>query len=315
MANEKIPEGKQLKIRTSEIHPNPENPRIIFDPTGMAELKESIRQVGILVPLIVYQKEGTIFLLDGERRWRCAKDLGMEEVPVNVISPPPPALENLLRMFNIHQLREQWNIIETAWKLEKIIRLSGVDSERRLSELTGITISQIRRLKIILTFDRRYQEKIYDYLMKTGKGVKSDFLIEMFPVIRKLEKEYPEFYNEHRYKLMDSLLDKYESGVIKNVTDFRLFKRVLKSYEEISLHRFESQLLEFINTPNQSIQDLYRKTSMTYHEVESIITLSMTLSQFVNNLSNIKSIRNKAELRSRLQELSNGIDELLKKLD
>ena len=313
---DKIPEGKQLKIKTSEIHPNPENPRIIFDPTGMAELKESIRQVGILVPLIVYQKDDTIFLLDGERRWRCAKELGMEEVPVNVISPPPPALENLLRMFNIHQLREQWNIIETAWKLDRIIRLSGVESERRLSELTGISISQIRRLKIILTFDLKYQEKIYEYLMKSGKGIKSDFLIEMFPVIRKLEKEYPEFYKAHRYRLMDSLLNKYEIGVIKNVTDFRLFKRVLKSYEGTSKQVFEHYLVDFIDTPEESIQDLYNHTyARTYHEVEAIITLSMNLSQYVNTLRNLNDIKNKQELRTKLRELNNGINKLLKRLD
>ena len=55
MAAQKIPEGIQQKVKTVEISRNPENPRIIFDLTGMAELKESIRQVGILVPLIVFR--------------------------------------------------------------------------------------------------------------------------------------------------------------------------------------------------------------------------------------------------------------------
>ncbi len=254
-----------------------------------------------------------IFLLDGERRWKCAQELGMEEVPVNVIAKPDP-LENLLRMFNIHQLREQWNIIETAWKLEKIIKLSGVDNERRLAELTGISIGQIRRLKVILTFDKTYQNKIYDYLSKSGKGVKADFLIEMFPSIRKLEKEFPEFYTEHRYKLMDAFLKKYEDGVIKNVTDFRTFKKVLKNYEGVSKEKVERQLLEFLDTPTQSIYDLYEKTSKTYYKVDNAMALSGRLSSSLEELINTKNLQSDPDFIITLKVLDKRIKELLKKL-
>ncbi|MGI0059538.1 MAG: ParB/RepB/Spo0J family partition protein [Nitrosotalea sp.] len=309
-----IPVGEQKMVKTSEILPNKENPRIIFDPTGMEELKESIRQVGILVPLIVYEDEGKTFLLDGERRWRCAKELGIEEIPVNVIEPKPTRLENLLRMFNIHQMREQWSFVETAWKLEKIIKLSGVDSERRLAELTGITIGNIRRLKIVLSFDKEYQEKVYDYTAKKGKGIKSDFLIEMFPVMRKLEKEFEDIHAKFKYKLMDSFIEKYDRDVIKNVTDFRLFKKVLGNYEGNS-SKLEKDLLAFIENVDESILHLYERTSKISYDVNKVVMSSNRLYEDLDDLSKIKGSTNRAELIQTLSKLDKKIRELLKDLE
>ena len=92
------------------------------------------KEVGILVPLIVYRSADNerYVLMDGERRWRCSIDLGLTAVPANIIETPS-RLDNLLRMFNIHNVREDWPLISVALSLQTVIEESNEDRESRLA--------------------------------------------------------------------------------------------------------------------------------------------------------------------------------------
>ncbi|MCK4826449.1 ParB/RepB/Spo0J family partition protein, partial [bacterium] len=111
----KIISSKLAWIPIEKIRRNPHNPRVLFDPEPLNVLRDSIKEVGILVPLLVYEsiKTKDYVILDGERRWRCAKELGLPDVPANVIEEPS-TLNNILRMFNIHNVREPWELMPTA---------------------------------------------------------------------------------------------------------------------------------------------------------------------------------------------------------
>ncbi|WNY35187.1 ParB/RepB/Spo0J family partition protein [Curtobacterium flaccumfaciens] len=143
----------QAQIDPNDIRPNPNNPRRYFNEERLDLLRTSIQEVGILVPLIVYadpSEPDAFVLMDGERRWRCASDLGLLSVPVNVIPAPNP-LDNLLRMFNIHNVREDWPLISVALSLREVMRISEESGEKRISEMTGVTRSTVRRAKRILS--------------------------------------------------------------------------------------------------------------------------------------------------------------------
>ena len=66
-------------IPTEKLRANPHNPRMLFDREDLNILRESIKQVGILVPLTVYRETSTghYVILDGQRRWICAQDVGL----------------------------------------------------------------------------------------------------------------------------------------------------------------------------------------------------------------------------------------------
>ena len=115
MEDTKIVPSKLANIPIEKIRINPHNPRALFDPVPLQILRESIRELGILVPLLVYESLRTqdYVILDGERRWRCAKELGLPTVPANVIEEPS-AIDNILRMFNIHNVREPWELKPTC---------------------------------------------------------------------------------------------------------------------------------------------------------------------------------------------------------
>jgi ParB family transcriptional regulator, chromosome partitioning protein len=73
----------------------------------------SIDKHGIKVPLTVYRDKGGYKLLDGERRWRCARKLGLKAVPA-IIEEKPTELENLVIMYNIHALSSTLAVFEPA---------------------------------------------------------------------------------------------------------------------------------------------------------------------------------------------------------
>src|SRR5881628_2359541 len=151
-----------MHIPLADIAPNPHNPRRLFDEEPMAILKESISRLGVLVPVTVYRprkrraNEPPYVLLDGERRWRCAQDLELESVPAIVIDEPDDT-QNILTMFHIHNVREGWQLMPTALKLQTLMDKLQETNERKLAELTKLSLAQIRRCKILLTFDREFQ--------------------------------------------------------------------------------------------------------------------------------------------------------------
>ena len=142
-----------LEVPTTAIIKNPNNPRRYFNDERLDLLRTSILEVGILVPLIAFQDPtdpSQYILMDGERRWNCAWELALESVPVSLIRPPNP-LENLLRMFNIHAVRDDWPLISVALSLQEIIAISGEDRETRLAEMTGLGRGTVRRAKRLLS--------------------------------------------------------------------------------------------------------------------------------------------------------------------
>ena len=72
---------KEIKLDINLVEPNREQPRKQFDEDALIELADSIKQVGIIQPLVVQQREGYYEIIAGERRWRAAKMAGLKEVP------------------------------------------------------------------------------------------------------------------------------------------------------------------------------------------------------------------------------------------
>src|SRR6266498_204922 len=119
-------EAELRQIPVEKIDRNTQNPRLIFRQEEIEQLLESIRLYGVQVPISVYKSGSRFVLIDGERRWLCCSKLNLRTVPA-LVQPEPSRLENLLLMFNIHSLREQWDFLTVAMKLPTIIELMRAD--------------------------------------------------------------------------------------------------------------------------------------------------------------------------------------------
>src|SRR5947209_3040891 len=163
------------KVKIGDLEPNPHNPRMLFDKIPMDTLRQSIGKVGILVPLTVYEKKkvpGKYVILDGQRRWMCAQDVGLPEVPVNIVREPS-VVQNIVTMFQIHKLREDWELMPTALKFEVLMNELREQREKRIAELTGLDQAVVTRCKKLLSYPKKYQDLMLD--PEPGRRVKADF--------------------------------------------------------------------------------------------------------------------------------------------
>jgi ParB/RepB/Spo0J family partition protein len=285
-------------ISTNDIDPNPQNPRMFFPEDTLSVLCESISKVGILVPLLVYKdKKGKYVILDGERRWRCALKLSLPNVPVNIIAEPD-TITNLLTMFNIHNIREAWQVMPAALKLEVIMRILKTKNERKLSELTGLKVGNIRRLKRLLTYPKKYQDLI---LKNTSTGdITADFFSELFPIFGLIKNNIPEINQEFSQEdIIEKLLEKFRRGIIKAAREFRILAKIIRAIKKgINKDKIENIVKKVISDPELSINQAFEITVRDKYETDSLIRqcdnlLKILSSDYIliNDPSTIETLR------------------------
>jgi ParB family chromosome partitioning protein len=135
-----------LRIPIDEIEPNPMQPRTVFQPERLHELAQSIRENGIIQPLVVRRHGEKYQLVAGERRWRAAKLMGMSEIPAVVQDVAEDRLMEITLIENIQ--REDLNPIEVAHAFERLTKEFNLSHEQ-IAQRTGkdrTTITNILRL-------------------------------------------------------------------------------------------------------------------------------------------------------------------------
>ena len=107
-------ERKIVSIPINKIIPNIYQPRIIFDGKSLNELSNSIKRYGIIQPLVLRHLEDKYEIVDGERRYKAAKRIGLETVPAIVLEINDKELETIARMSS-GDLRYAYNLLEVAY--------------------------------------------------------------------------------------------------------------------------------------------------------------------------------------------------------
>ncbi len=249
-------------IPTANIEPNPHNPRRLFDEEPMKILQESIGKLGVLVPINVYPKKkktglnitrDKLVLLDGERRWRCAQKLGLSKIPA-IIVEQPTEVDNILTMFHIHNVREGWQLMPTALKLQTLMEKLQETNERKLGELTKLSVGQIRRCKILLTLPTKFQNMM---LAPPSERMKADFFIELHRLRGPaLAERFPPWVKRGDSKCVEILLAKYVDEKIKAVTEFRRLAEIYRgSIRKNKLQKFFRELGRLLTDPTMGISD------------------------------------------------------------
>ena len=129
---------RQLAI--DSVRPNPDQPRKLFDPEKLEELTASIRQHGVMQPLVVVEREGGYMIAAGERRWRAAQAAGLKEVPALVRQLDPRELAELSLIENLQ--REDLTGLEEAQAFSDLMNGHGYTQEA-LAERLGKSRSHV----------------------------------------------------------------------------------------------------------------------------------------------------------------------------
>lgn len=168
-------EGEELKkaepdkdvtfIKINKVEPNREQPRKNFDEDALLELSESLKQYGILQPLLVQDKKDYYEIIAGERRWRAAKLAGLKEVPVIIKDLTSQEIVEISLIENIQ--REDLNPIEEALAYKRLLNefdLKQDEVAERVSKSRTAVTNSMRLLKL----DERVQQMVIDDLISTG---------------------------------------------------------------------------------------------------------------------------------------------------
>lgn len=224
-------------VAPKKLRPNPENPRLIFHVDELRVLQDSIKNQGILVPLTVYKERSGYVILDGERRWRCAIKLGLDKVPA-IVQPKPEPLQNLMMMFAIHNQRQDWDPLPTAYKLEELEERVTKEWDRRpteaeLAELASITRGEVRRLKNLLSLPQIYRDELMEELAKPRdqQRLTVDHVLEATRGATALAKRGVINDGDEEEELRRAVVDKFKTGVLKSTVEPRLLARMARAVE------------------------------------------------------------------------------------
>lgn len=313
-----VPRGVLKNLLPEQVAPSRNNPRRLFDEGPLRDLRDNIRQHGVLVPITVFPIQGQpdkYAILDGERRHRCSVDLKKEglsiTLPANVVEPPTK-IAGLLYMFSIHGFREQWELMPTALSLETVMRDLGETDNRKLVNLTGLSEAQIERCKKLLKFDRKFQDLSLDVNPRTR--IPSNFWIEALPLLDLCERILPNLRRDlGRNGVTEKLVDKYRAGAIKSVIHFR---RVMEAYEFADATRkavVRDRIRRYILTPGLETRKAFDEFVVDNRRVQSAIQACDT---FIHDLRryHLRYVAEKEELVSSLEKVLAYVDHLLERL-
>lgn len=156
---------QEVMVNINMVEPNREQPRKNFDEDALLELSDSIKQFGVLQPLLVQDKDSYYEIIAGERRWRAAKLAGIKEIPVIIKKLTPQEIVEISLIENIQ--REDLNPIEEAIAYKRLLtefNLKQDEVAERVSKSRTAVTNSIRLLKL----NEKVQQMVIDEMLTTG---------------------------------------------------------------------------------------------------------------------------------------------------
>jgi ParB family chromosome partitioning protein len=160
-----VPGAKLAYLELSRIIPNPQQPRKVFEPEALAELIHSIKEFGVLQPIVVRPRQDDFELIMGERRFRAAKEAGLTAIPAVIRDTTD---ENMLRdalLENLH--RADLNPLEEASAYKQLLEDFGITQEQ-LADRLGRSRPQITNTLRLLRLPMDVQQKLVAGVLTAG---------------------------------------------------------------------------------------------------------------------------------------------------
>ena len=197
------------KINISQIVPNPSQPRKNFKDEELKELSSSIKNQGLIQPIIVKPTEDNQFqIIAGERRWRACQLNGMHEVDCVIKDLDETSVLEAALIENIQ--REDLNVIEEANAYRGLINIKNINNES-LAKLIGKSSSHVSNILRLLELDKKIQEMVINGELSMGHaraliGVpdainKANEIVEKKLSVRQTEKITSEFKKNKKNKI------------------------------------------------------------------------------------------------------------------
>lgn len=153
------------ELDLEDIKPNPFQPRTRFDDQTIDELAQSIRETGIVQPVIVVPEDDHYMIIVGERRWRAAQRAGLRKIPVLIRNIPKDKQLEVSLIENIH--REELNALEIARAYQRLIDDNGY-AQHELADKVGKDRSSVTNYLRLLKLPQEIQDRLADGTISMG---------------------------------------------------------------------------------------------------------------------------------------------------
>lgn len=227
-------EKGETYLNINEVEPNREQPRKNFNEDALQELSESIKQHGIIQPIVVTKKDDYYQIIAGERRWRAAKLAKLKEVPVIIKDYTPEEVMEIALIENIQ--REDLNPVEEALAYQNLIeeyKLKQDEVAERVSKSRTAITNSLRLLKL----DKRILDMLVDEQISSGHA-------RALLAIPEKEEQY-----NLAMKIFDERLSVRETEkLVKSMSKPKKVKVKEKLENEFIYRDLENQLRDIIGT-------------------------------------------------------------------
>lgn len=153
------------ELDLEDVKPNPFQPRTRFDDQTIDELAQSIRETGIVQPVIVVPEDDHYMIIVGERRWRAAQRAGLRKIPVLIRNIPKDKQLEVSLIENIH--REELNALEIAGAYQRLIDDHGY-AQHELADKVGKDRSSVANYLRLLKLPQEIQDRLADGTISMG---------------------------------------------------------------------------------------------------------------------------------------------------
>lgn len=291
------------ELKIIQIVPDANQPREYFNATKLATLKASIKKHGIRNPIVVEPSGDHYIIQDGERRYRVAKELGFDKVPVTIAETSTEA-ERLIIQFHIQEQHEGWLPTEKANALQKIADAMGVDM-REACDLVGLGKDMKERY---VAFSQLAEKRMFQ---------KYETPIEFAARINSFKKFVNKLYVEELGKNYPITMDRdIEVAIIQRIKDGTIKKHGDITRLKDSVKKDPKSLDKFINNSSVTVDELFVETKARgAYFLRQVDANAKYLAGNISKFLEIGDVKVTQDNIITLRATRRKIDEILKKVD
>ncbi len=290
-------------IRISNVMADENQPRKNFSEIEMARLKASVKKYGIKQPITVEDMgNGKYLLIDGERRYRAAKSLGIDEVTA-IIEKPHNKLDRIVEQFHIQELHEGWTPTEKAMVVNE------------LAEEMGIPITDVCSLLGILpNTGRRYLA--FSKIINKDAFQRTNINVEWAMGIGNIKKKVQKIYEDNNERFDKTTEKKIELAIIRRISDGTISKRSEISKIKDAFTSDAKSIKKFLETevtPQSLFVDSNANEAYHLRNIDNGLRFLGTLT--TKYLEMKHEIKPDEKLVSRVRTLKNQLEKLISSLE
>ncbi len=309
-----VPLGRKSDLEwlpLDKIIKNEKNPRRqgSFTEEELASLRASIKEHGILQPLVVQRYDDIYLLIEGERRWAVAKTLELKEVPAIVLDKRMDEHDQVVTMFNIHTQRKGWEMAEELAAIKELLERNGHLGEDAMAKELGISITTLHDRLQVLAMGPHVITKIAKGELDYSSALRAD------QIAKSLARKRP------------ALVEKLggEQAVEKKLLDKARTRKRGISQELVAARRdlsdpqaMPDELVEkYVAEPTRTLREV-RQQKPSLEERRQVESFSKELKRMASQIAkfnvDLNATPNVRELRTALAMLINAASELESKV-